>query len=92
MEMAVAAGALLGSAEIGSEFCDAGSGVRPFAAGAGADPAGAHFLGPRERNRITELDQTPASRWRNRRVSPDGLGVLLVALGDAPHSAFLAVS
>ena len=92
MEMAVAAGALLGSAGIGSEFCDVGPGVRPFAAGAGADPAGAHFLGPSERNRIIELDQTPASHCRNRRISPDGLGVLLVALGDAPHSVFLALS
>ena len=61
---------------------DVGAGISLSAAGAYSDSARAHFLGATQRDRIAQLDQAAAATRGDHRVPADGLGLLLVALGN----------
>jgi len=91
VEMAATAPALLRAAKTGAQPSIFGAGILAPAASAYPDSARPLFLGAGKRNWIVELDKITAGYCGDRGVSADGLGLLLVALGDAPHPVLLAV-
>ena len=90
MEMAAAPAAFLGSTKTRPEFRDVGAGFSSSAAPPDSDSARPRVLGAGKRDWLAELDQIAASRGGDHRVSFDGLGLLLVALGESPAALLLA--